>query len=149
MKFSIQEEDGEKQYFLSFQDAEKKTGISPLNIVRILRSDKNYFRRRSDFKLIFIEREEDEPFIQIDGEDFKTFEEISEKFGMKRQVFYKQLLSQGGKYFLDDFGQLHKVTKRSDLLERDIGEYRKLKMYDGIASLKKHCKKGSRIFTAS
>lgn len=149
MKFSIQEEGGEKQYFLSFQDAEKKTGISPLNIVRILRSDKDYFRRRSDKKVIFIQREEDEPFIQIDGEDFNTFEEIQEKFGLKRQVFYKQLLGQGGKYFLDDFGQLHKVTKRSDLLERVIGDYRKTKMYEGIASLKRNCKKGSRVFTAT
>ena len=143
MKFSIQEEDGEKQYFLSFQEAAKKTGISPLNIVRILRSDKDYFRRRSDKKVIFIQREEDEPFIQIDGEDFKTFEEISEKFGMKRQVFYKQLISQGGKYILDYFGKLHKVTKRSDTLEKDIDEHREIKMYDGIASLKKQCKKGA------
>ena len=149
MKFSIQEEDGEKQYFLSFQDAAKKTGINPLSIVRILRSDKDYFRRRSDKKVIFIRREEDEPFIQIDGEDFNTFEEINEKFRLRRQVFYKQLLAQGGKYFLDDFGQLHKVTKRSDLLERFIDEYRKEKMYKGIATLKRNCKKGSRIFTTS
>ena len=149
MKFSIQEEGGEKQYFLSFQDAEKKTGISPLNIVRILRSDKDYFRRRSDKKVIFIRREEDEPFIQIDGEDFNTFEEIHEKFGLKRQVFYKQLLGQGGKYFLDDSGQLHKVTKKSDLLDRFISEFHRNKMYKGIASMKRNCKKGSRNFTAT
>ena len=83
MKFSIQEQGGEKQFFLSFQDSEKKTGISSLTIVRIIKSDKDYFRRRSDKKVIFIRKENDEPFIQIDGEDFHSFEEINARFELK------------------------------------------------------------------
>ena len=141
MKFSIQEEGGEKQFFLSFQDAEKKTGISGLTIVRIIKSDKDYFRRRSDKKVIFIRKENDEPFIQIDGEDYHSFEEIHEKFGLKRQVFYKQLLKQGGKYFLDDQGELHKVTKKSELLANLISDSQKLEMNARVMAIKKRCKK--------
>ena len=141
MKFSIQEEGGEKQFFLSFQDAEKKTGISSLTIVRIMKSDKGYFRRRSDKKVIFIRKDNDEPFIQIDGEDYHSFEEIHERFGLKRPVFYKQLLKQGGKYFLDDQGEIHKVTKKSELLTNLISDSQNLEMHAKVMAFKKHCKK--------
>ena len=126
---------------MSFQDAEKKTGISSLTIVRIIKSDNNYFRRRSDKKVIFIQKENDEPFIQIDGEDYHSFEEIHDKFGLKRPVFYKQLLKQGGKYFLDDQGEIHKVTKKSELLQNLISDSQKLEMNAKIMAIKKRCKK--------
>ena len=45
MKFSIQEEGGEKQFFLSFQDAEAKTGINGREpVLRIIRSGKELFQ---------------------------------------------------------------------------------------------------------
>ena len=141
MKFSIQEQGGEKQFFLSFQDAEKKTGISSLTIVRIIKSDKDYFRRRSDKKVIFIRKENDEPFIQIDGEDFHSFEEINARFGLKRQVFYKQLLKRGGKYFIDAQGVIHQISKKSELLENLISDSQKLEMLARVMAIKKRCKK--------
>ena len=141
MKFSIQVQGEEKQFFLSFQDAEKKTGISSMTIVRILRSDKDFFRRRSDKKVIFIQKENDEPFIQIDGEDFYSFVEISAKFGLKRQVFYKQLLKKGGKYFIDSQGDIHAVTKKSEILEKLISETHRLEMLEKLFAAKKRCKK--------
>ena len=141
MKFSIQEDGGEKQFFLSFQDAEKKTGISSLTIARIIKSDKDYFRRRSDKRLIFIRKENDEPFIQIDGEDFNSFEEINARFGLKRQVFYKQLLKKGGKYFIDAQGDIHKISKKSQLLEKLISDSQQLEMLARVMAIKKRCKK--------
>ena len=140
MKFSIQEEGGEKQFFLSFQDAEEKTGINDQTILRIIRSPRNYFKRRSDKKIIFIQEEYDGPFIQIDGKNFYDFEEISEQFGLKRQVFYKQLLKKGGKYFIDGNGEIHKVTAKSELLERLISDSHQLEMYKQLAAYKKRCK---------
>ena len=141
MKFSIQVQGEEKQFFLSFQEAEKKTGISSLTIARILRSDKDFFRRRSDKKVIFIMKENDEPFIQIDGEDFHSFEEISAAFGLKRQVFYKQLVKRGGKYFIDSQGVIHGVTRKSEILEKIIDEAHHLKMMGMVIADKKRCKK--------
>ena len=49
MKFSIQVQGEEKQFFLSFQEAEKKTGISTLTIARILRSGGKYGISRGTF----------------------------------------------------------------------------------------------------
>ena len=141
MKFSIQEEGGKKQFFFVISGCGKKTGISSLTIVRIIKSDKDYFRRRSDKKVIFIRKENDEPFIQIDGEDFHSFEEIQERFGLKRQVFYKQLLKKGGKYFIDAQGDIHKITKKSQLLENLISDSQKLEMLARIMAIKKRCKK--------
>ena len=141
MKFSIQEEGEEKQFFLSFQDAEKKTGISSLTIARILRSDKDFYRRRSDKKVIFIKKENDEPFIQIDGEDFHSFAEISARFGLKRQVFYKQLLKKGGKYFIDAHGDIHAITNKSEILEKLISETHRLDMLTKVMMATKRGKK--------
>ena len=140
MKFSIQEEGGEKQFFLSFQDAEAKTGINGATVLRIIRSGKGYFKRRSDRKIIFIREEYDEPFIQIDGVDFYEFEEVFEQFGLKRQVFYKQLLKKGGKYFTDAQGEFHKVTAKSQLLERLIGDSRRLEMNRQLLAYEKRYK---------
>ena len=140
MKFSIQEEGGEKQFSLSFQDVEAKTGINGATVLRIIRSGKGYFKRRSDRKIIFIQEEYDEPFIQIDGKDFYDFKEISEQFGLKRQVFYKQLLKKGGKYFTDGGGEVHKVTAKSKLLERLIDDSRRLEMNRQLLAYEKRYK---------
>ena len=149
MKFSIQVQGEDKQFFLSFQEAEKKTGISTLTIARILRSDKDFFRRRSDKKLIFIRKENDEPFIQIDGKDFHSFEEIAATFGLKRQVFYKQLVKRGGKYFLDSQGVIHGVTKKSELLEKILDEAHTLKMMGMVLSDKNMRKDATKVYQLS
>ena len=145
MKFSIQEEGGEKQFFLSFQDAEKKTGINGQTILRIIRSPRNYFKRRSDKKIIFIREEMDGPFIQIDGVDFYDFEDIADQFGLKRQVFYKQLLNKGGKYFIDGHGVLHKITARSELLDKLISDSHKAEMYKQLSAYEKRYKNSQKF----
>ena len=70
MKFSIQEEGGEKQIFFTFKEASEKTGISSKTILRVLKSGKNKYFRRVDKKTFWIQDESQTPFIQIDGEDF-------------------------------------------------------------------------------
>ena len=87
MKFSIQEEGGEKQIFFTFKEASEKTGILSKRIAETLRSGRNKYFRRSDKKTFWIQNEETTPFIQIDGEDFFTAEEIQERFGISRTLF--------------------------------------------------------------
>ena len=70
MKFSIQEEGGEKQIFFTFKEASEKTGIPSKTILRVLKSGNIKYFRRADKKTFFIEEEDQTPFIQIDGEDF-------------------------------------------------------------------------------
>ena len=70
MKFSIQEEGGDKQIFFTFKEASEKTGLTSKNIARVLKSGRNKYFRRSDKKTFWIQNEETFPFIQIDGEDF-------------------------------------------------------------------------------
>ena len=72
MKFSIQEEGGEKQIFFTYKEASEKTGIPSKTIVRVLKSGNIKYFRRSDKKVFQIQNEETTPFIQIDGEDFST-----------------------------------------------------------------------------
>ena len=100
MKFSI-ESDGQKEIFFSFRTAEEKTKIPKQTILRVLKSGKETYFRRSDKKVFTIKVENDGPFIQIDGIDFSTDEEIENAFGWSREIFYNRLLKQGGKYFND------------------------------------------------
>ena len=58
MKFSIQEAGGEKQIFFTFKDASEKTGITSKNILRVLKSGRNKYFRRSDKKTFWIQNEE-------------------------------------------------------------------------------------------
>ena len=83
MKFSIQEggsEAPEKQIFFTFREASEKTGIPSKTIARVLKSGNNKYFRRSDKKTFWIQKEEEHPFIQIEGEDFFTAEEVQDKF---------------------------------------------------------------------
>ena len=70
MRFSIQEEGGEKQIFFAFKEASEKTGISSKRIAQTLRSGRNKYFRRADKKTFWIQNEDETPFIQIEGEDF-------------------------------------------------------------------------------
>ena len=94
MKFSIQEEGSEapdKQIFFTFKEASEKTGISSKRIAQTLRSGRNKYFRRSDKKTFWIQNEETTPFIQIEGEDFFSADEIQERFGLTRTLFFNQL----------------------------------------------------------
>ena len=87
MKFSIQEEGQEKQIFFTFKEASAQTGLPSKVILRVLQSGQIKYVRRADKKVFWIQEEEKELFIQIDGEDFFTAEEIQERFGLSRTVF--------------------------------------------------------------
>ena len=74
MKFSIQEAGGEKQIFFTFKDASEKTGITSKNILRVLKSGRNKYFRRSDKKTFWIQNEEKTPFIQKFRRDLEFLE---------------------------------------------------------------------------
>ena len=119
MKFSIQEEGGEKQFFFTYKEASEKTGILSKTILRVLKSGRNKYFRRADKKTFWIQDESQTPFIQIDGEDFFTAEEIQERFGLSRTVFLNQLRKKKT-HFLDSQEKSHEVTWKSLILEKLI-----------------------------
>ena len=119
MKFSIQEEGQEKQIFFTFKEASTQTGIPSKVILRVLQSGQQKYVRRSDKKVFWIRDEEQDPFIQIDGKDFFTAEEIRETFGLSRTVFFNQLQKKKT-HFLDSQEKSHEVTWVSPKLERLI-----------------------------
>ena len=116
MKFSIQEEGQDKQIFFTFKEASAATGLPSKVILRVLQSGQNKYVRRSDKKVFWIREEEEFPFIQVDGEDFFTAEEIRETFGLSRTVFFNQL-SKKKTHFLDSQEKSHEVTWKSPRLE--------------------------------
>ena len=117
MKFSIQEEGKEKQIFLTFKEASEKTGLPSKTILRVLNSERDKYFRRVDKKTFWIKEEDEAPFIQIDGEDFFTAEQIQERFGISRTVFFNQLAKKKT-HFLDSQEKSHEVTWKSS----DIGK---------------------------
>ena len=117
MKFSIQEEDQEKQIFFTFKEASAQTGLPSKVILRVLQSGQIKYVRRADKKVFWIQEEEKELFIQIDGEDFFTAEEIQERFGLSRTVFFNQLQKKKT-HFLDSQEKSHEVTWKSPRLEK-------------------------------
>ena len=116
MKFSIQEEGHDKQIFFTFKEASAATGLPSKVILRVLQSGQNKYIRRADKKVFWIQDEEEFPFIQVDGEDFFTAEEIRETFGLSRTVFFNQL-SKKKTHFLDSQEKSHEVTWKSPRLE--------------------------------
>ena len=132
MKFSIQEEGGEKQIFFTFKEASEKTGLTSKNIARVLKSGRNKYFRRSDKKTFWIQNEETFPFIQIDGEDFFTAEEIQERFGISRTLLFSQLAKKKT-HFLDSQEKSHEVTWKSDDLEKFLSLLKEAKMIGNVA----------------
>ena len=116
MKFSIQEEGHDKQIFFTFKEASAQTGLPSKVILRVLQSGQNKYVRRTDKKVFWIQDEEEFPFIQVDGKDFFTAEEIRETFGLSRTVFFNQL-SKKKTHFLDSQEKSHEVTWKSPRLE--------------------------------
>ena len=131
MKFSIQEAEGDKQIFFTFKEASEKTGLTSKTIARVLRSGRNKYFRRSDKKTFWIQSEEESPFIQIDGEDFFTAEEVQERFGLSRTILFNQLCKKQT-HFLDSQEQSHEVTWSSPCLEAFIDVMKKAKMHEKI-----------------
>ena len=125
MKFSIQEKGQEKQIFFTFKEASEKTGIPSKTIARVLKSGNNKYFRRADKKTFWIQAEEEAPFIQIDGEDFFSADEIQERFGLARTFFFNQLAKKKT-HFLDAQEKSHEVTWKSDDLEKFLSFIRKL-----------------------
>ena len=132
MKFSIQEAGGEKQIFFTFKEASEKTGLTSKNIARVLKSGRNKYFRRSDKKTFWIQNEEITPFIQIDGEDFFSVEEIQERFGVSRTVLVNQLMKKKT-HFLDSQEKSHEVTWKSDDLEKFLSVMKEAKMIGNVA----------------
>ena len=132
MKFSIQEEGKEKQIFFTFKEASEKTGIPSKIIMRTLKLGRNKYFRRSNKKTFWIQDEDQTPFIQINGEDFFSVEEIQERFGVSRTVLVNQLMKKKT-HFLDSQEKSHEVTWKSDDLEKFLSLMKEAKMVCNVA----------------
>ena len=136
MKFSIQEEGKDKQIFFTFKEASEKTGILSKRIAQTLRSGRNKYFRRSDKKTFWIQNEETTPFIQIEGEDFFSADEIQERFGISRTIFFNQLCKKRT-HFLDSQEKSHEVTWKSDGLEKFLSRVRERDAAEKVMSSQK------------
>ena len=143
MKFSIQEEGKEKQIFFTFKEAQEKTGLPSKTILRVLKSENIKYFRRADKKVFWIQQEVESPFIQIDGEDFFTAEEIQERFGLSRTVFFNQLCKKKT-HFLNSQEKSHEVTWASPSLEQLI-HFMKVKAAEEKNSYARARKKASKF----
>ena len=83
--------------------------------------------------MFWIQEEETEPFIQIDGEDFFTAEEIQERFGLSRTVFFNQLCKKKT-HFLDSMEKSHEVTWKSPRLEQFLDRLKNQAMTEKVFS---------------
>ena len=136
MKFSIQEDGKEKQIFFTFREASEKTGLPSKTINRVIQSGRRKYFRRSDKKTFWIQEEESSSFIQIGGEDFFSAEEIQERFGISRTVFFNQLMKKKT-HFLDSQEKSHEVTWKSDELEKFLDKLRERAVVEKLISSQK------------
>ena len=83
-------------------------------------------------KNVWIQDEDQTPFIQIDGEDFFSVEEIQERFGVSRTVLVNQLMKKKT-HFLDSQEKSHEVTWKSDDLEKFLSLMKETKMVCNVA----------------
>ena len=79
MRFSIQEDGKEKQFFHTFFDAHKATGLDSRTIYTTLKREDSRYRRRSDKKVFFIQKERDEKIFIIEGGEITSFQQSSHK----------------------------------------------------------------------
>ena len=133
MKFSIQEEGHEKQVFFTFKEASAQTDIPSKVILRVLQTRKPKYVRRSDKTVFWIREEDTEPFIQIDGTDFFTADEIQQTFGISRTVFFNQLCKKKT-HFLDSQEKSHEVTWKSDRLELFLSNQKRKVLLEKVTS---------------
>ena len=128
MKFTIQEEGKGKQVFLTFKKAEIATGISSSNILKVLKRQNKKFKRKYDGKVFLIQEEKDEKLCSIDGEDFFSFGEIKNRFGISPTVFLNQI-SRKKKHFLDKDEISHFVKDFSPEMEK-LCDLQKIRFVD-------------------
>ena len=151
MRFSIQEERKEKQIFFTFKEAIEKTGISSGTLFRFLKGENfnedRKFTRRSDKKVFFIQVEDDDPFIQTDGENIFSVEEIAETFNISRTVFLNQILRKKN-HFLDSQEISHKITWKSPEFEFFIDKLRGCQIIEKIIQKAKGEKRVTRNSTS-
>ena len=131
MKFSIQEEGHDKQIFFTFKEASAQTGLPSKVILRVLQSGQQKYIRRADKKVFLIREEGEFPFIQIDGKDFFTAEQIQETFGLSRTVFFNQLQKKKT-HFLDSQEKSHEVTWKSPRLEDFLSKLKEMAALDKL-----------------
>ena len=138
MKITIQEENGPKQIFLTFKEAASFIGISSPNIYHILKRPNPRYRRRSDGNVFFIKEERDEKLCSIDAEDYQSFQQIRNRFGISPTVFLNQI-SRKQNSFLDQNEISHFVSDFSPEIEKMIDAEKRNQMNKKILSQSKNC----------
>lgn len=133
MRFSIQEEGKDKEIFFTFGEANKKTGLDSRLIYAVLKRKDNRYRRKSDGKVFFIQKEEeDENLFIIDGEEINSFDEMKEKFGLTPTKISNQLIK-NKRELTDVSGKVHKVEFMCELLQKALDEKRQYNLVRKIA----------------
>ena len=139
MKISIQEEGKEeKQVFLTFKEAAEANGIQSPQIYLILKRTNPRYKRRSDGKAVFIQEEKDEKLCSIDNEDFTSFGQIKERFGISPTVFLNQI-SRKKRHFLEKDEITHFVEDPSPEMEKIIDGQKRMEMDQKISAKCKNC----------
>ena len=87
-------------------------------------------------KPFWIQEEESSPFIQIEGEDFFSADEIQERFGISRTIFFNQLCKKRT-HFLDSREKSHEVTWKSDSLESFLSKLRERDATEKVMTFRK------------
>ena len=116
MKFSIQEEEKKNKSFSHSKKHRNKLDSLPRRFCEFSNQGISSMKDESTKKCFRFRRRES-PFIQIDGEDFSSAEEIQERFGLSRTVFFNQLCKKKT-HFLDSGEISHEVTWASPRLEK-------------------------------
>ena len=138
MKISIQEEGKEKQVFLTFKEAAASIGIPSTQIYGIIKRGEPRYKRRSHKKGFFIREEKDEKLCSIDGEDFLSFQQIKDCFGISPTVFLNQI-SRKKTHFLDENEITHFIENLSPEMEKIIDGKKRMEMNEKILSQNKEC----------
>ena len=127
MNISIQEEGKEKHVFLTFKEAAASIGIPSTQIYNIIKRGEPRYKRRSDKNVFFIREEKDEKPCSIDGEDFLSFQQIKDCFGISPTVFLNQI-SRKKTHFLDQDEITHFIKDLSPEMEKIIDAEKRMKM---------------------
>ena len=116
-KIEIIVENGNKKIFLTFKEAGEFLGMKSTSVYQFIKKEKSTYKRK-DGKVFNIQ-EEKEKFCSIDGEDFHTFQQIKDKYGISSTVFINQITRKKN-FFLDENEISHFVSDFSPELEKMI-----------------------------
>ena len=87
MKFSIQEEEKEKQIFFTFKKASATTGLPSKTILRLPQSGNKKYVRRADKKVFWIQEEEQNLLFRLMGKIFSLQKKFKNDLGCREQFF--------------------------------------------------------------